>query len=290
MPELHPFLPSNHTGKWYLNNNLHLGVPQPRADWFANPESFAFMPIKDVKSLFLGSFPTYEVVNLVRFEGNTEFFYGQRQNKFWPLLNQLSGLPTLTEVDQFQLLHDTNFGLTDILKEVERDGQNSTDAALTPIVFNNIVNLHNNFQCIEYIYCTSGGRGAMALNGQKNAARWLLTSLLNLGFTVTGFNVAGYQKNITVFMGNTVVWKFKLYILLSPSNGANTNLQGQVNHQAPLQALIAALPPAFAGLGDPIKLRVAQWACLLSLGGFTLIPSLQNYVFINHVNLSAMFL
>jgi G:T/U-mismatch repair DNA glycosylase len=282
MPEIHPFIPADINGKWYINNGLHIVGPQPRPDWFVNPESFAFMPSKEVKSLFLGTFPTWEVVNLVRAGGNTEFFYGQRQNRFWPLLNLLSGLPTLTEVDQFKLLHKTNFGLTDILKKTNRNGKNSGDKdLLQPWIFNDLNNLKKQFQNLENIYCTSGGKSKITKGSDVNAARWLLTSLLNLGFNVTGFNVAGYQKHITVFMGNTVVWKFKLYILLSPSNGANTNLQGQVNNQAPLQALIAALPPAFAGLGDPIKLRVAQWAYLLSLGGFPLTPTLRAYILAN---------
>jgi hypothetical protein len=289
MPELHPFLPSNQNGKWYFNNNLHLGVPQPRAEWFDNLNSFAFMPSKEVKSLFLGTFPTWEVVNLVRVGGNTEFFYGQIQNGFWQLLNLLSGFPTFTEVDQFQLLHDTNFGLTDILKKVERDGQNSTDEALTPIVFNNIRNLQNNFQSIENIYCTSGGKGAIRLKGNKNAARWLLISLLNLGYNVTGFNVAGYQKDITVFMGNEVVWKFKLFILFSPANTSNRPLQRQLNRQVQLQNLIANLPPAFGALGDPMKLRVAQWAYLLSLGGYPLTPALQAYILANGPMLALSF-
>jgi hypothetical protein len=90
MPEIHPFIPADINGKWYINNGLHIVGPQPRPDWFVNPESFAFMPSKEVKSLFLGTFPTWEVVNLVRAGGNTEFFYGQRQNRFWPLLNLLS--------------------------------------------------------------------------------------------------------------------------------------------------------------------------------------------------------
>ncbi len=289
MPETHPFIPADSTGKWYLNNNLHLGIPQPTADWFVNEESFAFMPSTYVKSLFLGTFPTYEVVNLVRAGGNTEFFYGQRANRFWPLLQQLTGLMTVTEVNQFQFLQETKFGLTDILRKIERIGQGSADSNLTPLVFNNILNLKQNFQAIERIYCTSGGRGAINPIGPVNAARWLLIALINVGCTVIGFNVPGYQKDITVLINNVIVWEFKLFILFSPSNQASAGLQGQVNNSTVLQGLVANLPAVFVATGNPMKLRIAQWSYLLSLGGFPLVPSLQTYVNTNRTALSTQF-
>lgn len=290
MPETHPFIPANVRGKWYVNNNLHLGLPQPRADWFVNSESFAFMPSKNVGSLFLGTFPTYEVVNQLRTGGNTEFFYGQRGNSFWSLLELLSGRPTVTEIDQFQLLHKTEFGLTDILKETNRNGTKSGDKdLLPPWVFNDMMNLRSNFQQIENIYCTSGGMGKVTLGSSVNAARWLLNSLQLAGCRATGFNIQGYNKHIIVYSGNLIVWKFELYNLLSPSDSGNTGFQGQINADQQLQMLIANLPLAFTGYGDPMKLRIAQWSYLLSLGGFQLVPSLLTYVTANRTLLALKF-
>jgi G:T/U-mismatch repair DNA glycosylase len=290
MPEIHPFLPANQFGKWYNNNNLHLGVPQPRADWFVNADSFAFMPSEDVGSLFLGTFPTCQVVNQLRTGGNTEFFYGQRENSFWSLIELLSGQSTATEINQFQLLHQTSFGLTDILKSTDRNGKGSGDKdLLQPWKFNNLLNLRKHFQKIERIYCTSGGMGKVTSGSGVNAARWLLNSLQNAGYKVTGFNLKGYNKHITVYSGNLIVWKFELYNLLSPSDSGNTGFQGQINADPQLQMLIANLPLAFAGYGDPMKLRIAQWSYLLSLGGFQLVPFLQAYIVVNNLLLATKF-
>lgn len=290
MLEIHPFLPSDQTGKWYNNNNLYLGLPQPRADWFVNSDSFAFMPSKDVGSLFLGTFPTYEVVNQLRTGGNTEFFYGQQGNSFWWLLGLLSGRPTVTEIDQFQLLHKTGFGLTDILKETNRNGTKSGDKdLLPPWVFNDMMNLRSNIQQIENIYCTSGGMRKVTSGSGVNVARWLLNSLQNQGYSVAGFNVTGYMKSIQVSINNQVIWNFNLRVLHSPSPNANRNLQGQVNADALLQTLITNLPPAFAVHGTPMKLRIAQWSYLLFLGGFQLIPSLLTYVTVNSPLLALKF-
>ncbi|MCF8293994.1 MAG: hypothetical protein K9I70_09300 [Chitinophagaceae bacterium] len=171
---------------------------------------------------------------------------------------------------------------SDIIRKTKRNGENSSDKDLTPITYNDLLDLRNNFQKVNAVYCTSGGGTAIRLTSSVSAGSWLLTSLsAQLGCSVTGFNFPGYKKDIIVNLNNVVIWKFKLYILLSPSNGANAGFQGQVNADLQLQTLIANLPPAFAGQGDPMKLRIAQWSYLLSLGGFQLIPSLQAYVTMN---------
>ncbi len=282
MREIHPFIPANQTGKWYRNNNLQLQNPQPPADWFVNSDAFAFMPSKTVKSIFLGSFPTYEVVNQIRTSGNTEFFYGQKGNRFWPIIQMLSGFPTTTETDKFHFLHSSDFGITDILKSTDRNGVKSGDKDLKqPWDFNDILDLKSNFKQIGNIYCTSGGKGKITDRSSVSAARWLLNYFRAIGCTVTGFNVTGYQKVILVRSNAQTVWRFNLYNLLSPSKNANNGFQGQVNKDAQLQTLIYNLPQIYSGFTGPTMLRLAQWSYLLSLGGFNLTSSLSAYVLAN---------
>ena len=112
MPETHPFI----SGKW--QDNI---LPRPTApSWFTNNQSFAYVPNENIQSLFLGTFPTYEVVNFIRHNGNMEFFYGSKENSFWPLLEMISGHPTNSENDLLNLVNQTNFGVTDILKKINQ--------------------------------------------------------------------------------------------------------------------------------------------------------------------------
>jgi hypothetical protein len=87
MSEIHPFITVGLNGKWYNNNNLHLGNNQPKSQWYVSDKSFGYLPTKSVECLFIGTFPTWEVVNQIRVGGNLEFFYGSTDSKFWPIIS-----------------------------------------------------------------------------------------------------------------------------------------------------------------------------------------------------------
>ncbi|MBL7871176.1 MAG: hypothetical protein JNM78_06160 [Cyclobacteriaceae bacterium] len=281
MPELHPFI----SGKWQAN----IQPPAPGPEWFTRKLSFGYLPNKQPKSIFLGTFPTYEVVNLVRQSGNNEFFYGSRENRFWQLLEFITSMPIGTEHQMFQILHSANFGVTDILKEIDRNGHSSADNDLTPRVFNNVIDLKNNFSSLTNIYTTSGGKGSITNGTPVSAAKWLLDSLLATGHTVTGFNVIGYQKQISVSQNGNLIWKFNLINLWSPSDSGNTPIQGFINRNLAFSILLASLQVPFNNLSLTMKARLVQWGFLLRLNGFPVTPQLNSVLTANNALLTGLF-
>lgn len=281
MPEIHPFL----SGKWRAN----ILPPVVSSEWFINTQSFAYCPSKDVRSIFLGTFPTFEVLNLVRHNGNKEFFYGSRDNRFWPLLEIITGLPITTEYDMFHLLQSIAFGITDILKEIQRNGRSSSDRDLTPIFFNDMIDLVSNFVNLTNVYTTSGGNGSITNATSISAAKWLRDSLLNAGYTVTGFNVRGFQKHISVFLNGSPVWKFNLITLWSPSDDTNRPLQGIVNRTGAFAAILQTLPTQYSNLSIPMKARLVQWGFLLRLNGVAVAPQLDVHLVANNALLRTLF-
>ena len=282
MPELHPFV----SGKW--QGNVPPPLPGPQ-QWFDNGLSFCYIPTKEIESIFLGTFPTYDVVNNIRLNGNKEFFYGSIDNRFWPLLNLISGMPIASEHQMFQLLNQSNFGVTDILKKIGRIGQSSADIDLTPIIFNNIMDLKNQFSCIRNIYTTSGGKSSITDGTSVSAAKWLRDSLIATGYTVTGFNTPGYKKQISVFLNANLIWKFNLILLWSPSDNANTSIQGIINRNYQFNAIFNALPAPYNTLSEPMKARLIQWCYLLNLNGFPIVPQLMVTIALNNPFLGALF-
>lgn len=281
MSEIHPFL----SGKWRAN----ILPPVVSSEWFINTQSFAYSPSKDIRSIFLGTFPTFQVVNLVRQNGNKEFFYGSRDNRFWPLLKIITGLQTTTVYEMFQLLQAVDFGITDILKEIKRNGQSSSDSDITPILFNNIIDLKSNFPSLTNVYTTSGGKGSITNGTSVSAAKWLRDAFVNAGYTVTGFNAQKFQKQVVVLLNGNLVWRINLKILWSPSDDTNIPLQGMVNRTPAFNAILTALPTQYNNLSIPMKARLVQWSYLLRLGGFPVIAELNPLLSANNVLLSTLF-
>ena len=218
--EEHPFT----SDRWLKNlNNLNV-----QEKWFVNLDknseasSFAYMPNKSVSSIFLGSFPIWEIVTGA-LSNNMEFFYGSVVNEFWELLGKISGLQFDTLSNRLEILDQLNIGITDILYKVDRHPSNcSRDECLTKLKYNNILELKNHFPELKKIFITSGGRGSIQnLNqGNKSVATWFKDSVSDQT-NVGGFNSIGFVKRITI--GSS---KFNLIYLFSPSGMANTSLSG----------------------------------------------------------------
>ncbi len=130
-----------------------------------------------------------------------------------------------TVADRLNILNTCNVGLTDILETVLRSPNVcSSDSCLTGIRYNDILNIKASFPALKNIFITSGGRGPVAnLNGNnKSVATWFKDAVSN--YVTTGFNQAGFVKNITV---NHI--PFNLIYLYSPGNSANVALKGALD-------------------------------------------------------------
>jgi G:T/U-mismatch repair DNA glycosylase len=187
--------------------------------------SFGYMPDKDVESIFLGTFPIWQIVSGPIGGLNLEFFYGSVVNDFWNCLGNISNSTVTTVAERIKILNNYKIGLTDILETVLRSPNDcSSDSCLTGIRYNDILNLKANFPALKNIFITSGGRGPVAnLNGNnKSVATWFKDAVSN--YVTTGFNQAGFVKNITV---NHI--PFNLIYLYSPGNSANVALKGVLN-------------------------------------------------------------
>ncbi len=281
MPELHPFV----SGKWRTNIPPSLPVQQ----WFDNGASFGYATTNKIESIFLGTFPSYEVVNLLRHNGNKEFFYGSVDNGFWRLLELITGLPINTEHQLFQLLTTTGFGVTDILRKIDRRGRSSSDKGLTPALFNDIIDLKNQFPAIANIYTTSGGKGKITNGTSVSAAKWLMASLNHYGYTVTEFNQPGFQKHICVLLNGNTIWNFNLVSLWSPSRNANTAVQRSLNSNATFRAVVNSIPAPYTTLLPTQKARLVQWSYLLGLNGFPIVPQLSATIAPHRAFLATMF-
>lgn len=283
--ETHPFI----SGKWAAN----LPPPLPGNSWFINDQSFGYFPNSNIKSVFLGTFPTFDIVNNV-VPGNLEFFYGDQGNNFWPIMRLITGQPLFDEQQIFAFLNNkAEFGITDIQKKVDRNGIGSADTDLNPPppgnwVFNDIIGLLQSYPCLTNIYVTSGGKGPIT-PGAVSAAGWLRAAIEGQGCHTTGFGQTSYQKLITVSLNGRSIWKFKLIYLFSPAGTANVPIQRVINGSPLLQGLIAGLPPIYHFEGMPNKGRIVQWAYLLYLNHFPLDANLHNFITANIGVLGGLF-
>lgn len=224
--EQHPFT----SNRWLQNIENQL----IRSNWFVSDEqnnqglplSFGYMPGKDVKSIFLGTFPIWQISS-GPFPGNPniEFFYGSAANNFWSCLNSITGNEAGNLDDRFGLLANSEIGITDILGLVDRNpGNCNLDSCLTNLHYNSILSLKDNFPSLKNIFVTSGGKGPVqnlnASNG--NAAIWFKHSVSEQN--INGFNQKLFVKPISI---NGIL--FNLIYLYSPSGTANTAIQGKLN-------------------------------------------------------------
>lgn len=220
--EQHPFT----SNRWLQNINNHL----VKDKWFLKRNiendtiSFGFMPNKEVKSIFLGTFPIWEITVGPVGNQNIEFFYGSIVNDFWNCLGFISEMPINNLSNRISILDNYQLGITDILETVNRNPENcNSDDCLTALKYNNILKLKESFPGLKNIFITSGGKGPVGnLNNNKNVATWLKHSLL--GHNIQGFNNNGFVKSITI---DNI--EFNLIYLFSPSNAANTARQGEMN-------------------------------------------------------------
>jgi len=199
---------------WFVSNNEQNEIL-----------SFGYMPVADIESIFLGTFPIWQIVTGPVGGSNLEFFYGSVVNDFWNCLGNISNSTVTTVAERINILDNYKIGLTDILETVLRSPYDcSSDSCLTAIRYNDILNLKANFPALKNIFITSGGRGPVAnLNGNNNSvATWFKDAVSN--YVTTGFNRAGFVKNITV---NHI--PFNLIYLYSPGNSANVAIQGVLN-------------------------------------------------------------
>lgn len=222
MPEEHPFT----SNRWFNNiNNLEL-----LNKWFINRNinnevlSFAYMPDKEIKSIFLGTFPIWEIVNGELNNQNLEFFYGSVVNDFWNCLGQITGEPIDDLNNRITTLDNLKIGITDILQKIDREPANcNSDRCLTGLNYNSILDLKTFFPNLKNIFITSGGKGPIGnLNNNKSVATWLKDSLNNNH--IEGFNLNEFVKPITI---NEI--QFNLIYLYSPSNSTNIPIQGILN-------------------------------------------------------------
>jgi hypothetical protein len=218
----HPFI----TTRWLQANNLIENDNWKICRNLQNEiTSFCYIPNNQIKSIFLGTFPIFEISEGENVHQHLEFFYGSLDNHFWPILTEILGQPTNTVNHRIQILNDNSFGITDILLDLIRNPINSnSDRDLYPIIYNNIVDILINNPTIENVFITSGGRGQIQNLGENNksVAAWLKDSINHLN--PVGFNHNGYVKQILVNER-----AFNLIYLYSPGNNANIPISGILN-------------------------------------------------------------
>lgn len=215
--EQHPFI----TNRWFANINN----PIINKKWIINDKSFVYMPNSDTKSIFLGTFPIWQISSSWKTNENFEFFYGSKYNDFWKCLSSIFGAEVNTLSNRFSLLDKWNIGITDILKKIERSPFNSNqDKDLIALSYNDIIDLKNKYYNIINIFITSGGKGSIGKlnNKNKNVGTWMKDSLKD--YNLKGFNKKGFVKRIKI---NEIT--LNLIYLYSPSNSANTAIQSVLN-------------------------------------------------------------
>lgn len=260
--EIHPFL----TGRWISKLNKQISEDR----WFINNSCFGYFPNQEVKSIFLGTFPIYEISLGENYSNNFEFFYGSNQNLFWPIVSGLIGKEINNVEDMMDALKFANIGISDILLEMFRDPEkSSSDKDLNRIIYNDFHLLKNKFPNLQNVFVTSGGKGPVATLNQTNgsASVWLRDSLQK--FNPTGFNQNGLIKNIRLQGGK----QFRLISLYSPSNSANVAITGVLNKNKNFNVDNMSID----------KFRVLQWGYFLrkfhfSENEFPLIDRIYNFV------------
>jgi len=223
--EQHPFT----SNRWIQ----HINIPLLESKWIINKNiddeitSFGYIPSKDVKSIFLGSFPIWEITVGPFGSRNFEFFYGSKVNDFWNCLGFIFGTPVDNLENRISILNNLNIGITDILQTVNRNPANcNSDICLQSIKYNDILHLKESFPALKNIFITSGGKSPVgSLVNQKNVATWFKDSVKDQN--IQGFNTKGFVKNISI---NNI--EFNLIYLFSPAHSANTARQGEINRNA----------------------------------------------------------
>jgi len=113
--------------------------------------------------LLLGTFPT-EKKNRV-----FEFFYPNKNNRFWGMLSMITGLPiSLGEnavADRKLILDTLKLGVTDTANKILRQMESSLDGHLFPTEFTNVFDILSKHPTITKIILTSS-------SGENSALAW----------------------------------------------------------------------------------------------------------------------
>ena len=111
-----------------------------------------FVP-KNAKYLILGSFP---VKGTTTDPEEYNWFYVNKRNQFWPILEQVYERELKDKKDKLELFSELGIAITDIILSCERKGGSNLDNNLTNIVINSemIENIIYN-EKVEKIYFTS---------------------------------------------------------------------------------------------------------------------------------------
>jgi len=99
---------------------------------------------KNSKILILGSIPSIK-------SRENNFYYANKQNRFWIILNSLFNTNLNTNKEKIEFLLKNNIALYDVIKECEIQG--SSDSSIKNIKVNNIQLIINNSN-IKYIFLT----------------------------------------------------------------------------------------------------------------------------------------
>lgn len=260
--EIHPFV----TVRWVSKLNEQISEDK----WCTSNSYFGYFPNQEIKSIFLGTFPIYEISLGENCSQNYEFFYGSNQNQFWPIMRGLMGKNICKVEEMIDVLDFSNLGITDILREMVRNPEKSNaDSNLKAIRYNDFYFLKNKLPVLQNVFVTSGGKGPVAALNQTNgsASVWLRDSLQK--FNPTGFNKNGFIKNIRLQGGK----QFRLISLYSPSNSANVAITGVLNKNNNFNVDKMSID----------KFRVLQWGYFLrkfhfSENEFPLIDRVYNFV------------
>ena len=95
-----------------------------------------FIP-PNAKYLILGSFTGRQAVkDKAAHDPSYDWFYGTKRNQFWPLLEEVYGIPLPTKTERQKLFGDLGIAIADIILQCERKDGNNLDANLINIVYN----------------------------------------------------------------------------------------------------------------------------------------------------------
>lgn len=98
---------------------------------------------KNSKILILGSMPSIT-------SRNNNFYYANKTNRFWPIINKLFDVHLNTTKDKINFLLNNNIALWDIIKSCDINA--SQDSSIKNVEINDINKILKHSK-IEHIYC-----------------------------------------------------------------------------------------------------------------------------------------
>ncbi len=93
-----------------------------------------FIP-EGMKYLVIGTFPPLPLTRNQLRSGDIFFYYGTRENLFWPVLRQITGLSLDSAAEIQKYLRIKGIGMTDVIESCVRERELSSDAFLKNITW-----------------------------------------------------------------------------------------------------------------------------------------------------------